>query len=79
MITGQEPDRDAASDAGVPSDEPLSHAERLELIRLRAEAKKDQDAIRGSRLQIDLAKKVAAWFAKDRQQFFCHRGLGIFG
>jgi len=56
-----------ARQAAVPPDAPLSESERMELIRLRAEAK-DRDAeVAELRMQVEFAKKVATWFAKGKQ------------
>lgn len=58
--------RDAQA-AATPADAPLEETERMELIRLRA-SDKDKDAtIAELRMQVDFAKKVATWFAKDKQ------------
>jgi transposase len=57
----------AARAASVPADAPLNESERLELIRLRAEAKDDKAKIAELNMQIDFAKKVATWFAKEKQ------------
>jgi transposase len=51
----------------VPADTPLAESERAELIRLRAEAKDDKAALAELRMQVEFAKKVATWFAKDKQ------------
>jgi transposase len=40
--------------------EPLTEAERAELARLRAENAE-------LRMQVEFAKKVATWFAKDQR------------
>jgi len=53
--------------ASMPADSPLSESERLELIRLRAEARDDKAKIAELNMQIDFAKKVATWFAKGKQ------------
>ncbi|HXZ77337.1 MAG TPA: transposase [Streptosporangiaceae bacterium] len=56
-----------ARQAAVPPDAPLTESERMELIRLRAEAK-DKDADMAElRMQVEFAKKVATWFAKGKQ------------
>ncbi len=47
--------------------QPLSDAERVELIRLRAELKEANASLKELRMQVDFAKKVATWFAKDRE------------
>src|SRR3954462_15960557 len=60
----KERDKQAAS---VPADAPLSESERLELIRLRAELKVDKAKNASLHLQVEFAKKVAAWFAKGKQ------------
>jgi transposase len=58
--------RDARA-ASAPADAPLNESERLELIRLRAEARDDKAKIAELNMQIDFAKKVATWFAKGKQ------------
>ena len=59
-------ERDAWA-AAVPADAPLIESERSELIRLRAELK-DRDAENAElRMQVEFAKKVATWFAKEKQ------------
>ncbi len=46
---------------------PLGESERLELIRLREQAKNDKAAIAELQMQVEFAKKVATWFAKGKQ------------
>lgn len=58
--------RDSQRDA-VPADVVLTESERLELIRLRAEAKNDKATIAELQMQVEFAKKVATWFAKGKQ------------
>lgn len=58
--------RDARALA-VPPDAELTVSERVELIRLRAEAEDDKATIAELRMQVEFAKKVATWFAKGRQ------------
>lgn len=58
--------RDAQA-AATPADAPLTETERMELIRLRC-SDKDKDAtISELRMQVEFAKKVATWFAKEKQ------------
>ena len=58
--------RDAQA-AATPADAPLTETERMELIRLRA-SDKDKDAtISELRMQVEFAKKVATWFAREKQ------------
>ena len=58
--------RDAQA-AVTPADAPLTETERMELIRLRS-SDKDKDAtITELRMQVEFAKKVATWFAKEKQ------------
>jgi transposase len=57
----------AARAASEPAEGPLNESERLELIRLRAEAKDAKAKIAELNMQIDFAKKVATWFAKEKQ------------
>jgi transposase len=56
-----------ARQAEVPPDAPLSESERMELIRLRAEAKDKDAEVAELRMQVEFAKKVATWFAKGKQ------------
>ena len=58
--------RDARASA-VPPDAELTVSERVELVRLRAEAEDDKATIAELRMQVEFAKKVATWFAKGRQ------------
>lgn len=58
--------RDAKA-AATPADVPLDGTERLELLRLRAEAKDKDATIAELRMQVEFAKKVATWFAKEKQ------------
>jgi transposase len=55
------------SDGAVPADAVLGESERLELIRLREQAKNDKAAIAELQMQVEFAKKVATWFAKGKQ------------
>ncbi|GLY19852.1 transposase [Kineosporia sp. NBRC 101677] len=50
-----------------PAAEPLEDDERRELVRLRQQAKDDKAKINELQMQVDFAKKVATWFAKDQQ------------
>jgi transposase len=54
--------REQAKDVEAPLDE----SERMELIRLRAEAREKDAALAEARMQVEFAKKVAAWFAKEK-------------
>ena len=56
-----------AKEATVPPDAVLDESERLELVRLRAEIKDAKSEIAQLSMQVDFAKKVATWFAKDKQ------------
>jgi transposase len=47
-------------ESGDSAEEPLEDSERAELERLRAENAE-------LRMQVEFAKKVATWFAKDQQ------------
>jgi transposase len=49
-----------AKESGDSEDKPLGDSERAELERLRAENAE-------LRMQVEFAKKVATWFAKDKQ------------
>jgi transposase len=49
-----------AKESGDSAEEPLEDSERAELERLRAENAE-------LRMQVEFAKKVATWFAKDKQ------------
>jgi transposase len=55
------------SDGAAPVDAVLGESERLELIRLREQAKNDRAAIAELQMQVEFAKKVATWFAKGKQ------------
>ena len=57
--------RKAAAEA--PADTPLSDSERAELVRLRGELKDANATVAELRMQVEFAKKVATWFAKDKQ------------
>ncbi|NYD98976.1 transposase [Kineosphaera limosa] len=59
-------ERERRSDA-VPADAPVTESERAELIRLRAEVKDQSAEISELRMQMEFAKKVATWFAKEKQ------------
>ena len=54
-------------EAATPPDAVLDESERLELVRLRAEIKDAKSEIAQLSMQVDFAKKVATWFAKDKQ------------
>jgi transposase len=58
--------KDEAESAKDP-DSPLEESERAELIRLRAETKNDKATIAELQMQVDFAKRVATWFAKEKQ------------
>jgi transposase len=45
----------------------LDESERVELVRLRAEIKDAKSQNAQLLMQVDFAKKVATWFAKDKQ------------
>ena len=49
-----------AKESGDSADQPLGDSERAELARLRAENAE-------LKMQVEFAKKVATWFAKDKQ------------
>jgi transposase len=51
----------------IPPDAELTETERAELIRLRAEARDDKAAIAELQMQVEFAKKVATWFAKEKR------------
>ena len=55
------------SRAAAPVDAVLGESERLELIRLREQAKDDKATIAELQMQVEFAKKVATWFAKGKQ------------
>jgi transposase len=55
------------SRAAAPDDAALGESERLELIRLRDQAKNDKATIAELQMQVEFAKKVATWFAKGKQ------------
>lgn len=54
-------------ESAVPADAPLAESERAELARLRDELKTANSENAQLRMQVEFAKKVAAWFAKDQQ------------
>ena len=56
-----------ARESAVPADAVVVESERLELIRLRAQAKDDKATIAELQMQVEFAKKVATWFAKGKQ------------
>jgi transposase len=56
-----------SDDQATPADAVLGESERLELIRLREQAKNDKAAIAELQMQVEFAKKVATWFAKGKQ------------
>lgn len=56
-----------SEEPAVPAAGPLGESERLELIRLREQAKNDKAAIAELQMQVEFAKKVATWFAKGKQ------------
>lgn len=58
--------RDAKA-ASQPPDALLDESERAELFRLRGEIKESKSEIAHLLMQVDFAKKVATWFAKDKQ------------
>ena len=58
--------RDAQA-AATPADAPLTETERMELIRLRASDKVKDATMSELRMQVEFAKKVATWFAKEKQ------------
>jgi len=46
---------------------PPSESERMELIRLRGEIKAKDAELAEMRMQVEFAKKVATWFAREKQ------------
>ena len=58
--------RDAQA-AATPADAPLTETERMQLIRLRSSDKEKDATITELRMQVEFAKKVATWFAKEKQ------------
>jgi transposase len=54
-------------DAAIPVDAPLSESERQRLIRVEAELKDANATVAELRMQVEFAKKVATWFARERQ------------
>lgn len=56
-----------ARESAIPADAPLSDSERLELARLRDEVKAANATVAELRMQVEFAKKVATWFAKEKQ------------
>jgi len=56
-----------AKEASTPPDAVLDESERVELVRLRAEMKDAKSQNAQLLMQVEFAKKVATWFAKDKQ------------
>jgi len=56
-----------AKEASQPPDALLDESERAELIRIRKEIKDAKSENAHLLMQVDFAKKVATWFAKDKQ------------
>lgn len=56
-----------AKEASQPPDALLDESERAELIRIRKEIKEAKSENTHLLMQVDFAKKVATWFAKDKQ------------
>jgi transposase len=56
-----------AEAAATPADAPLTETERMELIRLRAGEREKDATISELRMQVEFAKKVATWFAREKQ------------
>jgi len=56
-----------AKEASTPPDALLDESERVELVRLRAEMKDAKSQNAQLLMQVEFAKKVATWFAKDKQ------------
>lgn len=54
-------------ETAAPADAVVGETERLELIRLREQAKNDKATIAELQMQVEFAKKVATWFAKGKQ------------
>lgn len=54
-------------ETAAPADAVVGETERLELIRLRQQAKNDKATIAELQMQVEFAKKVATWFAKGKQ------------
>lgn len=50
----------------APSSAPLDETERVELMRLRDEARDKDATISELRMQVEFAKKVASWFASQK-------------
>jgi transposase len=59
--------RNARDDAAAATDGPLDDAERAELIRLRGELKDANATVAELRMQVEFAKTVATWSAKEQQ------------
>lgn len=53
--------------AQVPAGAPLDETERMELIRLRGELTQANAMIAELQMQVEFAKKVATWFAREKQ------------
>jgi len=59
-------ERTARQDQQDPN-APLTESERATLMRLQVESKEDKARIAELQMQVEFAKKVASWFAKDQQ------------
>ena len=59
--------RDARDAAAATDGSSLDDAERAELVRLRGELKDANATVAELRMQVEFAKKVATWFAKEQQ------------
>jgi transposase len=46
---------------------PLTESERAFLVRLKSESLEDKAKIADLQMQVEFAKKVASWFAKDQR------------
>jgi transposase len=55
-----------SKEAATPPDALLDESERVELVRLRADIKDAKSENAQLLMQVDFAKKVATWFAKDK-------------
>jgi transposase len=60
-------EKDARKAVEATTDAPLGESDRLRLIRVEAELKEANATVAELRMQVEFAKKVATWFAKDKQ------------
>ncbi|PIE28038.1 MAG: hypothetical protein CSA58_01070 [Micrococcales bacterium] len=67
MTLGKWVKKERESRAAKDPGEPLDASERAELVRLREQTKTDRAKISELEMQVEFAKKVATWFASQKQ------------